>query len=72
MSAAWSGYEPIVEHTFTITSEATRSDFLNICYANDISDDVIDGFDSLNEGRILRSVEEAKEALKATGALADE
>ena len=72
MALPWSAYQEVVEHTFTITNEAVRSDFLNICYANDISDDVIDGFDSLNEGRILRSVEEAKEALRATGALSDD
>jgi len=70
MSAAWSGYEPIVEHTFTITSEATRSDFLNICYANDVDDDIVDGFDSLREGVMYRSAAEVKEALQSLGQLA--
>jgi hypothetical protein len=71
MSAPWSGYEPIVTHTFTITNEATRSDFLNICYANDVDDDIVDGFDALREGVMFKSADEVKAALKNVGSLDD-
>lgn len=69
MPAPWSGYQPIVEHTFSITSEATRSDFLNICYANEVDDDVVDGFDALREGVMYKSVDEVKDALQTLGQL---
>ena len=41
----------IVDHIFRVAPSATptRSDFLDICYANDISDDVVDGFDALRD-----------------------
>lgn len=71
MPAPWSGYEPVVNHTFSITSEATRSDFLNICYANDIEDDVIDGFDALREGVMYKSPDEVKAALQDLGQISD-
>ncbi len=70
MPAPWADYQEVVDHTFTITSEATRSDFLNICYANDISDDVIDGFDALREGVMYTSADETKAALQELGQLA--
>lgn len=69
MPAAWSEYEPVVQHTFSLVEEASRSDFMDICYANDISDDVIDGFDSLDGRLTFQSADEAKEALEAAGAL---
>jgi hypothetical protein len=71
MPAPWSDYAPVVEHTFSITNEATRSDFLNISYANDIGDDVIDGFDAMREGVMYTSVDETKAALKELGQLSD-
>ena len=67
MPAPWSDYEEIVQHTV----EAGRSDFIDICYANDVSDDVIDGFDALDGRFTFKSVEEAREALRAVGALSD-
>lgn len=70
MPAPWADYQEIVDHTFTITGEATRSDFLNICYANDISDAVIDGFDALREGVMYTSADETKAALQELGQLA--
>ena len=71
MPAPWSDYQPVVEHTFSLTPEAGRSDFVDICYANEVSDDVIDGFDSLDGRMTFTSVEEAKNALEATGAISD-
>lgn len=70
MPAPWSEYEEIVKHTLSLIDEATRSDFLNISHANDVSDDVIDGFDSLREGVMFSSLDEAKAALEAAGAIA--
>lgn len=71
MPAPWSDYEEIAQHTFSLTAEAGRSDFIDICYANEVSDDVIDGFDALDGRLIFKSVEEAREALQAVGALSD-
>ena len=70
MAAAWSEFAPIVEHVFSLTPEASRADFIDICYANDVSDAVIDGFDALDGRHTFHSVEEAREALRAVGALA--
>ena len=69
MPAPWSDFQPIVEHVFGITPEARRSDFLDICYANDVSDDVIDGFDSIDERVLMKSIDEAKTQLEAVGAI---
>jgi hypothetical protein len=69
MPAPWAGYEEIVTHTFRITNEATRSDFLNICYANDVDDIIVDGFDQLREGVMYHTVDEVKAALKGVGQL---
>jgi hypothetical protein len=71
MPAPWSDYEEIVQHTFSLTVEAGRADFIDICYANEVSDDVIDGFDALDGRLIFKSVEEAREALQTAGALSD-
>ncbi|MCK9495083.1 MAG: hypothetical protein M0R75_06250 [Dehalococcoidia bacterium] len=72
MPAPWSNYAEVVEHIFRVAPEAkpTRSDFLDICYANDISDDVIDGFDSLREGVMFNNPDEVKAALEANGQIA--
>jgi hypothetical protein len=72
MPAPWSAYAEVVEHIFRVAPEAkpTRSDFLDICYANDISDDVIDGFDSLREGVMYNNTEEVKAALEQNGQVA--
>jgi hypothetical protein len=73
MAAPWSDYAEVVEHIFKVAPQATpmRSDFLDICYANDISDDVIDGFDSLREGVQFKTADEVKAALQQAGQLAD-
>ena len=73
MPAPWSDYAEVVEHIFKVAPEAepTRSDFLDICYANDISDDVIDGFDSLREGVTYKSPDEVKVALQELGQISD-
>ncbi len=73
MSAPWSGYAEVVEHIFRVAPEAqpTRSDFLDICYANDITDEVIDGFDALREGVTYTSTDEVKAALQELGQISD-
>lgn len=71
MPAPWSEFEPIVRHTFSLVAEANRADLIDICYANDVSDEVIDGFDALDGRQTYHSVEETKEALAVMGALSD-
>lgn len=73
MAAPWGDYAEVVEHIFRVAPQATpmRSDFLDICYANDISDDVIDGFDALREGVQFKNADEVKAALQQAGQLAD-
>jgi hypothetical protein len=69
MAAPWSDYEEIVNHTLSLVPEARRSDFLDICWANDVGDDVIDGFDSIDERVLMKSAEDVKKQLEAAGAL---
>ena len=69
MPAPWSAYEPIVEHTLSLVPEARRSDFLDICWANDMGDDVIDGFDAIDERVLMKSAEDVKKQLEALGQL---
>ena len=73
MPAPWSGYAEIVNHIFNVAPEATpmRSDFLDICYANDIDDDVVDGFDALREGVQFTNADEVKAALTDLGQISD-
>ena len=73
MAAPWSAYAEVVEHIFRVVPGATptRSDFLDICNANDISDDVVDGFDALREGVMYKTVDEVKAALQQLGQIAD-
>ncbi|RJQ12314.1 MAG: hypothetical protein C4558_02010 [Dehalococcoidia bacterium] len=73
MAAKWEAYAEVVEHIFRVAPQATptRSDFLDICNANEISDDVIDGFDALREGVMYKNVDEVKAALIAVGQIAD-
>lgn len=73
MAAPWSAFEEIVNHIFRVVPGATptRSDFLQICYANDISDDVVDGFDALREGVMFNSADEVREALQQLGQIED-
>ena len=71
MAVPWTEFEEIVTHIYKFAPEATRSDFLDICYANDTSDDVVDGFDALREGVMYKSVEEVKTALQEAGQIAD-
>jgi len=49
----------------------TRSDFLDICYANDIDDDIVDGFDALREGVQFSNAEEVKQALDELGEISE-
>jgi hypothetical protein len=70
MPAPWSDYEEIASHIFKFAPEATRSDFLDICYANDIADNVVDGFDALREGVMFKSADEVKAALQEAGQIA--
>lgn len=73
MAAPWSAYAEVVEHIFRVVPGVTptRSDFLDICNANDISDDVVDGFDALREGVMYKTVDEVKAALQQLGQIAD-
>ena len=72
MPAPWTAYAEVVEHVFRVLPGATptRSDFLEICYANDIADAVVDGFDALREGVTYRAPDEVKHALEALGQIA--
>ncbi|MDA0270051.1 MAG: hypothetical protein O2798_05110 [Chloroflexi bacterium] len=74
MPAPWSDYAVVVEHIFKVAPQATptRSDFLDICNANadEISDDVVDGFDSLREGVMFNTADDVKAALQANGQIA--
>ena len=73
MPAPWTAYAEVVEHIFRVLpgTTPTRSDFLQICYANDISDDVVDGFDALREGAMFNSPDEVRDALAQLGQISN-
>ena len=73
MAAKWDAYAEVVDHIFRVAPPATptRPDFLDICYANDISDDVVDGFDALREGVMFNSADEVRDALAQLNQIAD-
>ena len=71
MPAQWSDFEEIATHVYKFAPEATRSDFLDICYANDITDEVVDGFDALREGVMFKTPDEVKAALQDAGQISD-
>lgn len=69
MPAPWSEIEALVKPWFDAGHAPERSDLLDLAFAQDASDDIIDAFDTLGS-RPVASLEELKERLEQAGMLA--
>jgi hypothetical protein len=68
MAASWSDVETLVRHLFDQGLQPDRQELVDLAFAEDASDDVIDALDSLN-GKPVPSLDSLKEQLQANGQL---
>ena len=66
MDAAWNDVEALVKHIFEQGLQPDRQELVDLAFAEDASDDVIDALDSLN-GKPVPSLDSLKEQLTANG-----
>jgi hypothetical protein len=66
MAANWADIENLVKHLFEQGFQPDRQDLVDLAFAEDASDDVIDALDSLN-GKPVPSLESLKQQLQANG-----
>ena len=66
MAANWTDVENLVKHLFEQGLQPDRQELVDLAFAEDASDDVIDALDSLN-GKPVPSLESLKEQLQANG-----
>ena len=59
----WSKIESYFADAFAIQGQIEREDVINLAFAEDESDDVIDAIDAIGS-RVFRTVEAAKDFLK--------
>lgn len=64
----WSDVEALVGHLFEDGGQPERSDMIDLAYAQDASDDVIDAIDSLH-GKPIASLDTLKQLLTTNGVL---
>jgi hypothetical protein len=64
MAVPWSKLEPYFEDAFAVQGQIERQDVIDLAFAENESDDVIDAIDAIGS-RIFRSVEDAKAFLVA-------
>ena len=64
MPAKWSDVEALVKHLFEAGMQPDRQELVDLAFAEDASDDVIDALDSLN-GKPVPSLESLKQQLEA-------
>lgn len=69
MPAPWSEIEALVKPWFDAGYSPERSDLIDLAFAKDASDDIIDAFDTLGS-RPVTSLEDLKERLEQAGELA--
>lgn len=66
MAAQWTEVEALVKHLFEQGLQPDRQELVDLAFAEDANDDVIDALDSLN-GKPVASLEALKEQLQAGG-----
>lgn len=66
MPAKWTDVETLVRHLFEQGLQPDRQDLVDLAFAEDANDDVIDALDSLN-GKPVPSIESLKQQLEANG-----
>jgi hypothetical protein len=64
--AAWNDIEALVGHLFEQGLQPDRQELVDLAFAEDANDDVIDALDSLN-GKPVPSLESLKTQLEANG-----
>ena len=64
MPAKWTDVEALVKHLFDAGMQPDRQELVDLAFAEDANDDVIDALDSLN-GKPVPSLESLKQQLDA-------
>ena len=64
MPASWTDVEALVKHLFEAGLQPDRQELVDLAFAEDANDDVIDALDSLN-GKPVPSLESLKQQLEA-------
>jgi len=64
MPAKWTDVEALVKHLFEAGMQPDRQELVDLAFAEDANDDVIDALDSLN-GKPVPSLESLKQQLEA-------
>jgi hypothetical protein len=59
MAVAWSKVESYFEQAFAAQGQVERQDVIDLAFAEDESDDVIDAIDAIGS-RVFRTVDDAK------------
>ena len=66
MAAKWEDIEALVGHLFEAGMQPDRQELVDLAFAENANDDVIDALDSLN-GKPVASIEVLKQQLQASG-----
>ncbi|MGB4863686.1 MAG: hypothetical protein WBO97_14610 [Tepidiformaceae bacterium] len=66
MAAQWTEVESLVKHLFEQGLQPDRQELVDLAFAEDANDDIIDALDSLN-GKPVASLDALKEQLQAAG-----
>ncbi len=66
----WSKVEPYFVAAFDAQGQVERQDVIDLAFAEDESDDVIDAIDAVGS-RVFRSVDDAKAFLQGQGLISD-
>ena len=66
MPASWTDVEALVKHLFEAGLQPDRQELVDLAFAEDANDDVIDALDSLN-GKPVPSLDSLKQQLEANG-----
>lgn len=66
MAAKWTDVEELVKHLFEQGLQPDRQELVDLAFAENANDDVIDALDSLN-GKPVPSLDNLKQQLEANG-----
>ena len=66
MAAKWTDVEDLVKHLFEQGMQPDRQELVDLAFAENANDDVIDALDSLN-GKPVPSLDSLKQQLEANG-----
>lgn len=66
MAAQWNDVEELVKHLFEQGLQPDRQELVDLAFAENANDDVIDALDSLN-GKPVPSLDSLKQQLAANG-----